>query len=47
MLSNALTSRPVGTHTCLSQPVEKTDANTMKVQYMFEIDMPIYGEDYY
>ena len=47
MLSNALTSRPVGTHTCLSQPVEKTDANTMKVQYMFEIDMPVYGEDYY
>lgn len=47
MIMNALTSRPIGTHTRLSQPVEKTEANTMKVQYMFEIDLPVYGEDYY
>lgn len=44
---NLLTSRPIGTHTRLAQPVEKTEANTMKVQYMFEVDLLVYGEDYY
>lgn len=44
---NVLTSRPIGTHTRLTQPVEKTEANTMKVQYMFEVDLLVYGEDYY
>lgn len=42
-----LTSKPIGAHTKLAQPVEKTDANTMKIQYMFEIDLVDYGEDYY
>lgn len=44
---NLLTSRPIGTHTRLTQPIEKTEANTMKVQYMFEVDLLIFGEDYY
>lgn len=47
LIKNALTSRPIGAHTKLAQPVEKTDANTMKIQYMFEIDLVNYGEDYY
>lgn len=47
MIANLLTSRPIGTHTRLTQPVEKTEANTMKVQYMFEVDLLVYGEDYY
>ena len=47
MIYNALTSRPVGAHTKLAQPVEKTEANTMKVQYMFEVDLLVYGEDYF
>lgn len=47
MIMNTLTSKPIGTHTRLAQAVEKTEANTMKVQYMFEIDLPIYGEDFY
>ena len=42
-----LTSKPIGAHTKLAQPVEKTVANTMKIQYMFEIDLINYGEDYY
>lgn len=42
-----LTSRPIGTHTRLAQSIEKTEANTMKVQYQFEIDLLTYGEDYY
>lgn len=42
-----LTSRPIGAHTKLAQPVEKTEANTMKVQYMFEVDLINYGEDFY
>lgn len=42
-----LTSKPIGAHTKLAQPVEKTEANTMKVQYMFEIDLINYGEDYF
>ncbi|MFR1708865.1 MAG: hypothetical protein ACLSV2_08190 [Clostridium sp.] len=42
-----LTSRPIGAHTKLAQPVEKTEANTMKVQYMFEVDLINYGEDIY
>lgn len=46
-ISNLLTSRPIGTHTRLTQPVEKTEANTMKVQYMFEVDLLNYAEDYY
>lgn len=46
-LNNLLTSRPIGTHTRLTQTVEKTEANTMKVQYMFEIDLLTFGEDYY
>lgn len=41
------TSRPCGAHTKLAQPVEKTDANTMKVQYMFEIDLIDYLNDLY
>lgn len=44
---NVLTSRPIGTHTRLTRPVEKTEANTMKVQYMLEVDLLVYGEDYY
>lgn len=44
---NLLTSRPIGTHTRLTQPIEKTEANTMKVQYMFEVDLLVFGEDYY
>lgn len=47
MIYNALTSRPIGTHTRLTQPIEKTEANTMKVQYMFEIDLLSFGDDYY
>lgn len=47
MIYNALTSRPIGTHTRLTQPVEKTEANTMKVQYMFEMDLLSFGDDYY
>ena len=46
-LYNMLTSQPIGTHTRLAQAIEKTEANTMKVQYLFEIDLPIYGEDYF
>lgn len=46
-LFHSLTSRPIGTHTRLAQPVEKTEVNTMKVQYLFEIDLVPYGEDYY
>lgn len=42
-----LTSRPIGTHTKLADPIEKTEANTMKVQYMFEVDLINYGEDTY
>ena len=42
-----LTSRPIGAHTKLAQPVEKTEANTMKIKYMFEIDLINYGEDTY
>lgn len=42
-----LLSRPIGAHTKLTQLVEKTEANTMKIQYMFEIDFVDYGEDYY
>ncbi|WP_139904013.1 hypothetical protein [Clostridium thermarum] len=42
-----LLSRPIGAHTKLTQPVEKTEANTMKIQYMFEIDLVDYGEDYF
>jgi hypothetical protein len=46
-INNLLTSRPIGTHTRLTQTVEKTEANTMKVQYMFEVDLLTFGEDYY
>lgn len=42
-----LTSKPIGAHTKLAQPVEKTEMNTMKIQYMFEIDFVNYGEDYF
>ena len=42
-----LLSRPIGAHTKLTQPVEKTEANTMKIQYMFEIYLVDYGEDYF
>lgn len=41
------TSKPCGAHTKLANPVQKTDANTMKIQYMFEIDLINYAEDYY
>ncbi|WP_051556514.1 hypothetical protein [Alkalihalobacterium bogoriense] len=41
------TSRPSGAHTKLANPVQKTDANTMKVQYMFEIDLVTYTNDIY
>ncbi|GIW49026.1 MAG: hypothetical protein KatS3mg079_502 [Caloramator sp.] len=41
------TSKPCGAHTKLAQPVEKTDANTMKVQYTFEIDLIDFAFDYY
>ncbi|WP_035287963.1 hypothetical protein [Clostridium sp. KNHs214] len=47
LIQNMLTSKPIGAHTKLTLPVEKTDANTMKVQYMFEIDLVDYGEDYF
>ncbi|MFU0800194.1 MAG: Por-Secre-tail domain-containing protein [Xylanivirga thermophila] len=47
LIQHLLTSRPIGAHTKLAQPVEKTEANTMKIQYMFEIDLINYGEDYY
>lgn len=47
LIQTLLTSRPIGAHTKLVQPVEKTEANTMKVQYMFEIDLINYGEDYF
>lgn len=47
LIQTLLTSRPIGAHTKLAQPVEKTEANTMKVQYMFEIDLINYGEDYF
>lgn len=47
LIQYMLTSRPIGAHTKLAQPVEKTDANTMKIQYMFVIDLLTYGEDYY
>lgn len=46
-IQGLLTSRPIGAHTKLAQPVEKTEANTMKVQYMFEVDLINYGEDIY
>lgn len=46
-IQTLLTSRPIGAHTKLAQPVEKTEANTMKVQYMFEVDLVNYGEDIY
>lgn len=38
---------PCGAHTKLVNPVEKTDANTMKIQYMFEIDLVDYTNDLY
>ncbi|MGF7186637.1 hypothetical protein GGQ84_002761 [Desulfitispora alkaliphila] len=41
------TSMPCGAHTKLVNPVQKTDANTMKVQYMFEIDLVDYLNDLY
>lgn len=41
------TSRPCGAHTKLANTVQKTDANTMKVQYMFEIDLVDYTNDLY
>ncbi|SHI17936.1 hypothetical protein [Sporanaerobacter acetigenes] len=47
LIQALLTSKPIGAHTKLAQPVEKTEANTMKIQYMFEIDLVNYGEDYY
>lgn len=47
LIQGLLTSRPIGAHTKLTQPVEKTEANTMKVQYMFEVDLINYGEDIY
>lgn len=47
LLRAMLTSSPIGAHTKLAQPVEKTEANTMKIQYMFEIDLVDYGEDYF
>lgn len=47
IIQNLLTSKPIGAHTKLAQPVEKTEANTMKIQYMFEIDLANYSEDYY
>lgn len=40
-------SKPCGAHTKLAQPVEKTDANTMKIQYTFEIDLIDFAYDYY
>ena len=40
-------SKPCGAHTKLANPVQKTDANTMKVQYMFEIDLINYANDLY
>ncbi|SHF33509.1 hypothetical protein [Caloramator proteoclasticus] len=40
-------SKPCGAHTKLAQPVEKTDANTMKIQYTFEIDLIDFSYDYY
>ncbi|WP_051569338.1 hypothetical protein [Alkaliphilus transvaalensis] len=43
----ASVSRPSGAHTKLANPVQKTDANTMKVQYMFEIDLIDYLNDLY
>jgi hypothetical protein len=46
-IQTLLTSKPIGAHTKLTQPVEKTEANTMKVQYMFEVDLVNYGEDVY
>lgn len=47
LIQAMLTSKPIGAHTKLAQPVEKTEANTMKVQYMFEVDLINYGEDNY
>lgn len=47
LIQALLTSKPIGAHTKLAQPVEKTEANTMKIQYMFEIDLINFGEDYY
>ncbi|MBU5439887.1 hypothetical protein KQI42_17895 [Tissierella sp. MSJ-40] len=47
LIQALLTSKPIGAHTKLAQPVEKTEANTMKIQYMFEIDLINYGENYY
>ncbi len=41
------TSKPCGAHTKLAKPVEKTDANTMKIQYMFEIDLVDCANDLY
>ena len=41
-LDRALISRPIGTHTRLAESIEKTEANTMKVQYMFEVDLVSY-----
>jgi hypothetical protein len=43
----AVTSKPCGAHTKLANPVEKTDANTMKIQYMFEVDLVDYANDLY
>lgn len=40
-------SKPCGAHTKLAQPVEKTDANTMKIQYTFEIDLIDFAFDFY
>ncbi|MCQ4922181.1 hypothetical protein NE686_03735 [Tissierella carlieri] len=47
LIQHLLTNKPIGAHTKLAQPVEKTEANTMKIQYMFEVDLINYGEDYY
>ncbi|WP_373898818.1 hypothetical protein ACER0A_004855 [Haloimpatiens sp. FM7315] len=46
-IQTLLTSKPIGAHTKLVEPVEKTEANTMKLQYMFEVDLINYGEDNY
>ncbi|SKA99748.1 hypothetical protein SAMN05443428_1383 [Caloramator quimbayensis] len=46
-LNHLALNGPCGAHTKLAQPVEKTDANTMKIQYTFEIDLIDYAFDYY
>ncbi|MTI71096.1 MAG: hypothetical protein FH751_12675 [Firmicutes bacterium] len=46
-LYQTTTSKPCGAHTKLANPIEKTDDNTMKVQYMFEIDLVDYSNDLY